>query len=262
MKILLGSDPEVFMFKDGKAVSAHGMVKGDKKNPQPVRSGAVQVDGMALEFNTDPAATEEEFLFNVSDVLSQLKAMVPEYQVVATPVAHFGAEYIAAQPEEAKILGCDPDFNAWTKQENNPPNAELPFRTGAGHLHLGWTKDAKPSDPQHVTMAQELVKQLDFFLGLPSLIFDSDKMRREMYGKAGAYRPKSYGVEYRTLSNKWLTNESIMKLVYRNAHAAVQSLLTGKAMHKEYGDIQSIINQSDVKKAKAIMKKEQICYEV
>ncbi len=38
-------------------------------------------------------------------------------------------------------------------------------------------------------------------------MYDKDTERRGMYGKAGAFRPKPYGVEYRTLSNAWLSND-------------------------------------------------------
>jgi len=54
-QILVGCDPEYFVKKNGIFQSAHGLIMGDKKNPQKVRNGAVQVDGMAVEFNIDPA---------------------------------------------------------------------------------------------------------------------------------------------------------------------------------------------------------------
>src|SRR4030042_844860 len=106
--ILVGCDPEVFVMQGGKFLSAFGLIKGDKKNPLPVRNGAVQVDGMALEFNTTPASTANQFILNVEDVYAQLRAMVPEYQVVATPVADFDPMYMKAQPAAALELGCDP----------------------------------------------------------------------------------------------------------------------------------------------------------
>ena len=56
-QILVGCDPEVFVAKGGKFISAHGMIPGTKKAPHKVERGAVQVDGMALEFNIDPAAS-------------------------------------------------------------------------------------------------------------------------------------------------------------------------------------------------------------
>jgi hypothetical protein len=256
MQILLGADPEVFLKLGEQFISAHGMIPGDKENPHPVNDGAVQVDGMALEFNINPADSEATFVTNITSVMAQLKQMVPDYEVVAAPVAPFGDEYIKAQPEAARELGCDPDSNAWTGEENATPNEELPFRTGAGHVHIGWTEGANPLCPIHIASVHAVIKQLDFFLGLPSLVYDSDTERREMYGKAGAYRSKSYGAEYRTLSNAWLQDEKLTSWVFRATNAAVTSLLGGTNLSDKYGDIQEIINTSNVVAAMEIIEQE------
>lgn len=256
MHIKLGADPEVFMKLDGKFISAYNMIPGDKVNPFAVNDGAVQVDGMALEFNIDAADDGEAFLHNITSVMAQLKQMVPEYEVVAVPVAEFGSEYIAAQPLAARELGCDPDYNAWSGKENVSPNEELPFRTGAGHVHLGWTEGATIDDPAHLSEAQAIVRQLDFFLGLPSLLYDAGVKRRSMYGAAGAFRCKPYGVEYRTLSNAWLQSEDLISWVYRASNAAVTAMLEGNVLEKQYGDIQDIINTSNVEAALEIIEAE------
>ena len=53
MNILIGADPELFVKKDGVVVSGHDLIQGTKADPFPVQDGAVQVDGMALEFNIE-----------------------------------------------------------------------------------------------------------------------------------------------------------------------------------------------------------------
>lgn len=257
--ILVGCDPEQFVKQNGVFKSAYGLIKGDKKNPQKVRNGAVQVDGMALEFNIDPAKSEDEFCFSVQDVLAQMAAMVPGYEVVSVPVAHFAPDYMAAQPVEALELGCDPDFNAWENGAANPrPDGNRPMRTASGHVHIGWTEDEKITDPDHIYRANLVVKNLDFFLGLASLEYDKEVMRREMYGKAGACRYKSYGVEYRTLSNAWLQSEKLMRWVFRSAKRGVEETMAGNFLFERHGDIQSIINTSDVKAARKILKAEKL----
>jgi hypothetical protein len=258
MNILVGCDPEVFVKKGNKFLSAFGLIKGDKKNPQKVNRGAVQVDGMALEFNIDPAASEEEFFLNVQDVYDTMKKMVKGYDVVAVPVADFPLDYLSQQPKEALELGCDPDYNAWTGAANPRPDGERPMRTASGHVHIGWTDKESVRDSDHINRCQMVAKQLDFFLGLPSLVYDADKRRREMYGKAGAYRPKPYGVEYRTLSNAWLNSEDLIKWVYRATQRGVHEVMEGNMLFEKYGDIQDIINTSDVKRANAIIKKERL----
>lgn len=260
--ILVGCDPEVFVKQNGLFRSAHGLIKGDKKNPQKVRRGAVQVDGMALEFNIDPAASEDEFCINVQDVFEQMKLMVPEYEVVATPVAHFDSAYMKSQPEAALELGCDPDYNSWNRQANIKPNADRPMRTASGHVHIGWTNGEDINNPDHVNNATEAGKQMDFFLGLPSLMYDKDTLRREMYGKAGCVRIKPYGVEYRTLSNMWLNSENLMRWVFRATVKGMTELMNGNSLAAKYGNIEEIINTSNVKAAQEIIRNEgiEVCY--
>lgn len=209
MNILIGSDPELFVKCKGKVRSAHGLVKGNKQKPFPVDGGAIQVDGMALEFNTNPASTSTEFLGNVKKVMSALEDAIPEdMELYVSPVAHFGKDYINIQPKEAKELGCSPDFNAWTGKVNPTPNEDVPFRTAAGHIHIG--SDTKLSPLQE----RQLVILCDLFVGLPSVFFDEDKERRSLYGCAGCYRSKPYGIEYRTLSNAWLVTDDLILDVF------------------------------------------------
>ena len=259
MNVLVGNDPELFVKKDGELISAHGLITGNKSTPQLVRNGMVQVDGMALEFGILPAATEEEFVFRIEDVMTQLQAMIPDYELVIEPTAEFGEAYIKAQPKEARELGCSVDYNAWSGRANPTPKSTS-FRTASGHIHVGWTSGEDVNSI--MDMARGLSKQMDFFLGLPSIVFDGDVKRREMYGKAGAFRPKPYGCEYRTLSNKWLSDKSLMRLVFNNTQEAVSRLVRGDVLADRYGSIEDIINDSDVATAKTIMEEEGIDYEL
>lgn len=247
MKILVGADPEVFVRdKKGRSRSAHGLIPGTKEEPFPVLNGAVQVDGMALEFNIHPAATPEEFQNNIESVLSQMEEMVPEYTLDISPTATFHGNHMRAQPKEALELGCEPDYNAYTMQENPRPNASANFRTGAGHVHLGFCEGANPKDPEHMMRCALLVKHLDLFLGLPSLDWDKDVKRRKLYGAAGAFRPKPYGCEYRTLSNAWLKRPELIRYVFEQCQAAVDSLLSGVRLAPfDEDEVREAINSSN-----------------
>ena len=262
MQFLIGCDPEVFVRRNGQFVNAHNLIPGDKKNPHPVRNGAVQVDGMALEFNTSPAASEDEFASNVQDVLNQLCAMVPEYEVVAVPVADFTEAYLKEQPAESLVLGCDPDFNAWTGMPNERPDGNRPMRTASGHVHIGWGSGFDIENPEHLNKCRLVSREMDFYLGLPSLFYDADTRRREMYGLPGCHRPKSYGVEYRTLSNAWLKSEALMRWVYRATQHGLNQLVQGRMLSEKYGDISKIITTSNRAEAEKIIKAEnlEVCY--
>jgi len=226
-QILIGADPEVFVKgADGRHISAYGMVKGDKKNPFKVDKGAVQVDGMALEFNIDPASTCEEFVDNIYSVMGTLQGMIDE-EIDPVPVAEFGAEYMAQQPKEATEMGCEPDFDAWSGEANERPDEKKDFRTGAGHIHIGWTTDADINSAEHKRDCIFITKALDLLLYSLAPLWDDDTKRMELYGKMGAYRPKSYGLEYRVLSNAWLKSPVITSFVYKLVTQVIKQALEG-----------------------------------
>ena len=88
MQILVGADPELFVKNpnSGEFISAHGMVPGTKYDPYKVDKGAIQVDGMALEFNIDPARTVDEFVRNITEVETNVVCVerIKEYSETPT----------------------------------------------------------------------------------------------------------------------------------------------------------------------------------
>lgn len=237
MDILIGTDPELFVKNDkDEFVSAHDLIPGTKDNPYLVGGGAVQVDGVAAEFNTNPASSEDEFLENINRVRTRLNEMVqevnPSYHLVAEPTATFTKEYFGMLPPEAVMLGCTPDYDAYTGKQNIPPETTEPFRTGAGHIHVGWTMGVDPLEEDHFKICCELVKQLDAVLYPLSHTWDSDTKRRTLYGKRGSFRPKFYGVEWRPLSNAYLREERTIRLVYRAVFEATRLYFDGVKLYE------------------------------
>lgn len=223
-----GCDPELFVRDSGgRLVSAAGLLPGTKEEPYPVEFGAVQVDGMAAEFNIDPVDNFSDFNRNVGKVLATMESMLPKgYTLDAISSATFEQEVFDNAPDDAKQLGCSPDFNAWTGKVNPPPSdPENPLmRCAAGHLHIGWTEDQDLSDTQHLMNCRDLVKQLDWYLGAWSTKLDPDPTRRRLYGRAGACRYKSYGVEYRVLSNFWVTTRDRRLGVWNRMQTAITDM--------------------------------------
>jgi hypothetical protein len=202
----------------GAFVSAHDLIPGTKHDPHFVPYGAIQPDGVAAEFNTAPALNADEFIHNIDKVIETLtetfKAIRPDLSVAITPTATFDRKYFDGLPDIATVLGCTPDFNAYTGEENDPPSTDEPFRTGAGHIHVGFGNDFRVGDFVHFERCCQLVKQFDSILYFSSLIWDDDDKRRSLYGKIGAFRPKSYGVEYRPMSNMYLSQKAIQRFVF------------------------------------------------
>lgn len=223
-KFTIGADPEIFVRKGGHAAAAHGLIEGTKQSPKKTESGAVQVDGLALEFNIDPTVSNDfdGFNQNIVKTMRDLKEMVPGYTFNIAPTQDFSEELLASLPEEALELGCDPDYCAYTLEPNPRPNGKVNFRTGAGHVHLGWGADIPTDNEDHIKICAEFVKMLDATVGMMMTYIDRDPRRRELYGKAGAFRPKSYGVEYRTPSNVWVVNRNRRALMHALINLAIR----------------------------------------
>lgn len=257
----IGCDPELFVKKNGVYHTAYGLIPGTKECPYPVEKGMVQVDGMALEIGIEPAETPEEFKHNLKTVLNHLREMVPsEYEFAVDPIAEFSKEHMMDMPEEALALGCMPDWDAYTGNTNPSPRAHPVMRTAAGHVHVGMLDETVyPYDQEHIANCCEYIKEMDYHVGLPSVILDPDDKRKEMYGKAGAFRPKPYGFEYRTPSNYWLKSDGLMDLIFRNTRIAVRSMRDGVTYFRRYGTLaRDIINSNNRKEAMLFCQKEGI----
>ncbi len=258
-KFTLGCDPELFIVDaEGKPVSAHGLIPGTKKEPHPVPAGAIQVDGIAGEFNTNPvdSGNFEEFNANIVRVLQELSKAVkkgnPDARFQITPTMHFDQAFLDGLPDEAKELGCDPDYNAYTLEPNPRPDGDRLFRTGSGHIHVGWGAGIPVDNEEHIRICADFVKMLDFTTGFFMTFIDRNPERRELYGKAGAFRPKPYGVEYRTPSNVWIRSKMFRKLMFASINKAIIYMRSGKNPGMFISDpsrIQSIINEGDWKMA-------------
>jgi hypothetical protein len=242
----IGADPEVFLGdpQDGSFVSAHDLLPGTKVAPHKVPYGAVQVDGMAAEFNIDPAEDLEEFSSNLREVQNTLKGMIGDKVFLDKCSVMFDEQFAKGIPDLNLLLGCDADYNGWTMAENPSPDGEKLMRTVGGHIHIGGDllKTDSPFCPSHFEMSARLARILDAKLGVYSVLWDDDDDRRTMYGRAGSFRPKTYGMEYRTLSNKWIFNPKLVSFVYSAVKDSIKEMFNG---FEPEGSYREIIDNSD-----------------
>lgn len=234
--ITIGADPEVFVCdQHNTIISAIGHVGGSKEQPVPVVNGAVQEDNVLAEYNISPARTSEEFVAYNKSVLAQLRERIAPNDVVIRSSHIFEKRDLIRSGRKALMFGCDPDFNAWTEQQNIPPSPLTTLRTAGGHIHVGYENSTKERNI-------EIIKNMDVLLGLPSVLLDDDSMRRNLYGAAGCFRHKHYGVEYRTLSNFWLQHTDLMSWAFKQAVRAAEEDLI---VHDDGTIIQEVINTSN-----------------
>jgi hypothetical protein len=250
--VTVGADPEFFVKRNGHWISGHGFKCGTKVNPMETKHGFIQVDGVALECNVRPAKNKLEFVTNVKGVIDDLREFVhkedKQCEIIPKNAVFFGKQKLEALPFEARALGCEPDYNAYERKLNDIPSGTVAshVRTGAGHIHIGWTENANIRNPVHMGHCFGIVKELDYYLGLPSLLWEPDPLRRRLYGKAGAFRPKSYGLEYRVLGNPWCASPKHTGFVFDKAVKATKEYFQGHSLFLEFGNTaKDAINSND-----------------
>lgn len=249
--ITIGTDPEAFVVnREGNVDIAVGTLGGSKTAPRTVPGGAVQEDNVLAEFNTEPADTAEEFVNAINSVVLQVERLLrfSGLTLLFKPSHVFDAATLERGGEQALEFGCDPDFNAYTGEENRKPDNSLLLRTAGGHVHIGY-------DDIDEDMNQRIVMACDILLGIPSVVLDQDQERRKMYGTAGCFRHQPHGVEYRSLSNFWLQSDDLKRWVFEQARASVHAASSLEEMWEQISpdEIQRIINTGDVGGAQQVV---------
>ena len=235
----LGSDPECLLVDTaGNFKAVCGLLDGhDKWNPLQVpdmeQGFTFQEDNVCIEFGIPPASTSEQFKHHIKAVqqrflaehkhlkFSNLSCVVMPDSEMKHPAAH--------------IFGCEPDFNAWNGKVNKKPSPPTPnMRSAGGHVHIETRLDVR-----------KVIQACDLFLGVPSVLMDNGEMRKQLYGKAGCYRPKPYGGESRTLSNFWIFDDKYVDWVWRNTERALDHVSKGRSLNGLKTSIVQCINENN-----------------
>lgn len=252
----IGSDPEMFLFSEqnNEYVPVCGLIGGTKEEPLALtdKGHFVQEDNVAVEFCIPPCKTEDEFVENILFTKSIIEKKVNELGLTlrCTASAMFNPELLNS--EQAKTFGCDPDFNAYTLEENSidKTNVDPNLRSCGFHIHVGY-------DNHSPETSVKLVKAFDLFVGLPSILLDPDKDRRKLYGKPGCFRLKpKYGVEMRLLSSYFLSSEELIRWVYKQTIKAINFVNIGGIITNEEEIIKAIM-ESDLELAEEIIEEYQ-----
>lgn len=244
MNLTIGCDPEIFLRNPitGEFISSVHKIGGSKDYPMPIdeQGNAVQEDNVTVEFNTPPCQSAADFIKHININKDWIKQRASELglEMSIKASAVFSDEELDSY--EAQTFGCEPDFNAWREGKVNPrPKADNPnLRSCGGHIHIALEKEDDPL---------EVIKAMDLYVGCMMLEFDIDSDRRKLYGKAGAFRPKPYGVEYRTASNAWIETDERIQWAWDQTEKALAYARSGKGFTEDQGlKIRQCINTSDL----------------
>jgi hypothetical protein len=254
--VKIGADPEMFLFdiKENKYISVEGLIGGTKESPIIIshEGYCLQEDNVMVEFNIPPAHTKAEFVNSIQYMISYINTILPSNLITKIePAAYFDWEQLLT--DQSMTFGCSPDLNAWTNIENEKPMGESTnLRTCGGHIHIGY-------DSPNAYTSLEIIKALDFFLGVPLSVLEPANDRKVLYGNFGACRLKKYGVEYRTPSNYWLTSSNMIEFVFEQVQKAIQYVNNSAVIDYFYEEIYESITNNNSEAAYKLIETHGIC---
>lgn len=262
---LIGADPELFVQRGVKdragrlqrydMLPAFGLFGGNKDKPiamfEDDKEYAYLEDNAALEFNIPPQKTAKEFSAAIVRAKNWLLANKLDTQGLMMSESNcLLLEGKYQFDPRGREVGCSKDWDAYGQPdrgiEREPFTADMlgDKRYAGGHFHLSYNHDVIP---QYVA-----ARFLDVLLTLPYLDYDRQFDRRGTYGKPGLYRPKKYGIEYRTMSNFWLWNsaacqdlaERALTFARRSYEPEYLKILSDAYVGMPWGDVQrAVINE-------------------
>lgn len=244
MKFSFGSDPEFILIDEkGNLKSAINVLKKNKSNKIESKGNFFFYDNVLAECAIKPSFSKKELIANTRESLAELARLISPFKISSVSSGEFSNHEL--NHVDARKSGCEAEFCAYNLKKVSSKKIKKMFRssnlrTAGGHVHLG--VDLGKS---HETCIM-LVRMLDLFLGVPSLMLDSNESsfnRRKLYGKAGRYRQPSYGLEYRTLSNFWLSSPNLVELIYDLCDFTIN--LTNNKIYEKFWNVDYKTLESD-----------------
>ena len=245
INVSFGCDPE-FFYKKGRSVIGAEKVLGKFKNSElATYEGKVIIDGIQAELNPLPSHCRNLESSTIATLFRNVNEHLPKgVSISLDPVVSVTKKEMASLSPACQQFGCTPSFNVYGVQEVAVRDASKYLkRSAGGHIHLGYLSIT----PKGLLEPSEIVPLLDAIVGNTCVLLDrheGNKERRKNYGRAGEYRTPKYGIEYRTLSNFWLYNHTMMHLVFGLCRQAVSYLGNGKK-----DKILKLVDQKDIIKA-------------
>ena len=188
----IGGDFETFLQdkQTKKIYTAEGIIQGTKNDPYHFdpenKYYATSLDCVLSEFNIEPCTTPGQYYLAIQKALRYIDSILPEnMEIAAIPCSRM--DYDQLVTETANLFGCSVSYNAWNLEPIHPMPTGDCLRSAGAHIHIGY-------DNHNSETSIELIKAMDLFLGIPSILIEPENERKKVgYGCAGNFRFQDYG---------------------------------------------------------------------
>lgn len=203
------NDPRVPWYeKAQQLVHAHNVL-GTKREPLTIDGYQYHPDSCGIEYATPPCDTADDFVDSIQYGKRQLESMLG-YELDAMHNDRLDCRQLldAIAVIDRRVLraivriGCDPDYHYDSPDPRNAPGRvkSSTVRELGGHLHID---TAMPPDLAAYTLATQVLPE-----------FHTKDLSGSWYRTPGTYRPKPYGLEYRSLGASWAVQPTVAREIF------------------------------------------------
>ena len=267
VSVTLGCDPE-FFFVNGKGQVVgsekvlpteglkfnndnYGYFDGDNNKPIFI------VDGVQAELNPGECTCRALLGNDVHACFLQLRKLLKKnkkanLKISFDPLVELSKKELDSLSDRSKVFGCAPSKNIYMNRNSariKVDPAVYRKRSAGGHVHLGTDHRAVRTILKNT---KTMVPLLDLIVGNTCVLIDrhdGNVERREVYGRAGEYRIKPYGLEYRTLSNFWMRSYQLFSFVLGLSRQTVEMVYQSTKENDYVTALLSAVPREDVIRA-------------
>lgn len=242
----IGSDPELFFVKGDEVVPSNLVV------PEHGGDDGVIRDGFQGELNPRSDGCRQTAGSYIARAMISAEALATLAGAkLSLKLGHRISDSVwKSTPMAMRRFGCNPTENSHESNFRRVTGLRERFRAAGGHIHISLPASMKND-------ANKVVAVMDIVAGNTCVLVDRDPdnaVRRRNYGRAGEYRIKSYGIEYRVLSNFWLksyTLWSMASVLVRNAASIYKEGMADELLSRfDMNKVRKAINDNDFELAK------------
>lgn len=259
---MLGCDPEFFFKSKGEVIGAEKFIPEEGIAHDANHGGQSKfiIDGVQAELNPSPSNCRANLANEIAACFNMLSKQITksgkDISVDFSRTIEISKENLMELNEKAREFGCAPSMSTNKKKAaikiNKIDPMEYRIRAAGGHIHIGKTDFNKGLTRALTTDHIKTVNMLDILCGNTAVLVDRDEgniERRKVYGRAGEFRLPEHGLEYRTLSNFWLTAYPLMSFSFGMARLAVQLVADERHSDEFYEAFTSSVKAKKIRDA-------------
>lgn len=230
---MIGYDAETFLRNSRGYIPAERVLAGTKGRGTSIGKGVIaHPDNIMAEISSAAPFDAKNLMQRIKHDVNKLREHVAPVSVSIVPQITVSQEWLDSC-ENANEIGCDIDYQNGAPRNPIKSDTLGLARYAGGHIHFDVDDCIAPDYAASVC---------DVMLAVACIAAGEQQGgRRKVYGLPGIYRPKSYGVEYRTLSNFWLewlhrdnTFGNLVRITSEAFENVIDEVLILPAKHGDY----------------------------